>query len=110
MDTKLWNKSVRDKIPEIIAARGEHATTRIADTDVEFVEFLKKKLLEEAQELYEASDSAAQLAELADVQEVLATLLRTLAISDETLTMAQKKKNDERGGFEKRIILLATNK
>ncbi len=46
MSTKIYNKLVRDKIPEIIKASGKDCTTEILSDD-NYLEMLDKKLLEE---------------------------------------------------------------
>ena len=59
---KVFNKLVRDKIPEIIASKGEYAKTRILDND-EYKKELDKKLLEEVNE-YMTDDNVEELADI----------------------------------------------
>ena len=58
---KLYNKLVRDRIPEIMEANGEIPLTRILDSSA-YLECLEEKLDEEVQEFHESND----LEELAD--------------------------------------------
>ena len=98
---KVYNKLVRDKIPGIIEASGKIARVRIAD-DAEYQTLLYQKLSEEVNELLENNDPE----ELADIIEVILSLSKTYRISlTELLEMAEKKRV-ERGGFERKIILL----
>lgn len=93
-----YNKLVRDKIPEILDAKGVSYEKRIA-TDDEYRFELIKKLQEEAEEF--VVDSTAE--ELADVIEVIEALKKLSEFSDvETVRL---EKREERGGFDKRIIL-----
>jgi predicted house-cleaning noncanonical NTP pyrophosphatase (MazG superfamily) len=61
-----YNKLVRDKIPDIITARGEKAITHIAE-DKAFEEALTAKLQEEVAEFLEKPS----VEEAADVLEVI---------------------------------------
>lgn len=98
---KVYNKLVRDKIPEIIEASGKKARIRIAD-DAEYPALLCKKLSEEVNEFLESNDPK----ELADIIEVVLSLSKTYGISfTELLSMAEKKRA-ERGGLERKIVLL----
>jgi predicted house-cleaning noncanonical NTP pyrophosphatase (MazG superfamily) len=93
-----YNKLVRDKIPEILDAKGVPYEKRIASTD-EYKAELIKKLQEEAAEFAEAGS----IEELADVLEVVHALKQLTEYADaETV---REKKRDERGGFDQRIIL-----
>jgi len=74
-------KLVRDKIPEIIRAKGEVPSTRVADS-AEYRELLLAKLSEEVQEFL-ASDGDPE--ELADVLEVVMALADGLGIGQKEL-------------------------
>lgn len=97
-----YQKLVRDKIPEIIAAGGEKAVIRKLDND-EYLEKLVKKLKEECEEFALAKN----LEELADIQEVILALADKIANRAE-LEVMRKKKLEERGGFSKRVFLEET--
>jgi predicted house-cleaning noncanonical NTP pyrophosphatase (MazG superfamily) len=93
-----YNKLVRDKIPEILDRKGVAYEKRIASIE-EYIQELRKKLIEEAEEFNAAGDPE----ELADVLEVIEALRQLPEYKDvETLRL---KKREERGGFVERIIL-----
>jgi predicted house-cleaning noncanonical NTP pyrophosphatase (MazG superfamily) len=96
----VYNKLVRDKIPEIIRADGKEPKTRILD-DTEYLESLLRKLEEECKEL--AEDRNAD--ELADVHEVLIALAEALHITPAELEKVRKDKAAKRGGFQEKIFL-----
>ncbi len=104
MPLKIYNKLVRDNIPEIISARGARPTTRVL-SDVEYRLHLKLKLLEESTEAMGATSNGAILDELADLNEVLETLTRHLGFTRADIALRQQQKHLERGGFEKKIFL-----
>lgn len=93
-----YNKLVRDKIPQLLDSKGISYQQRVATLD-EYKTELIRKLQEEAAEFSEAGAPE----ELADVLEVI-DALRTLPDYADVTTL-QRKKRDERGGFEKRLIL-----
>ena len=101
---KIYNKLVRDKIPEICKAHGDEPTIRIIDDVDEYAKALCAKLREEAQEVEETPN----LEELADTLEVLYAIGKTLGHTPVDIEAARVKKAKERGGFEKRIFLIRT--
>jgi predicted house-cleaning noncanonical NTP pyrophosphatase (MazG superfamily) len=98
---KIYNKLVRDKIPQIIEADGKKCETRIAAKE-ELIELLEDKLMEEASEFSEAKN----LEELGDLMEVIFGLAKVLGYSEEDLLKMRRLKKEARGGFEEAIILL----
>jgi predicted house-cleaning noncanonical NTP pyrophosphatase (MazG superfamily) len=104
MAVKIYNKLVRDKIPDVIASKGQVASFRQLG-DQEFRLHLKLKLLEETTEAMEASSNGSLLDELADLVEVVEALTVDLGFTAAEIRARQEKKRAERGGFEKRIFL-----
>ena len=106
---QVFNKLVRDNIPNIIESNGEKAITRILG-DEEYRVELYKKLLEESQEVINSQDTEDILEELADVLEVLKSIAelenRNL---DDVIEIANQKRL-KRGGFSKKIFLEKINK
>ncbi len=96
----LYNKLVRDRIPEIIEQGGENPITRILDEE-EYRRLLEAKLDEEVGELHRDQN----LEELADILEVVYALADTVG-SREALMEIYQKKHDARGGFEDRVFLI----
>lgn len=106
MERKLYNKLVRDKIPEIITAAGGTPEVRILD-DAEYKKFLRLKLVEEAGETNAAKTRDDMVKELGDVLEVMEAVMKNEGISREEVEVLQVQRREERGGFEKRIYLIA---
>lgn len=100
MSTKVYNKLVRDGIPEIIEATGKRASCEFL-SDARYLEMLEAKLSEELAE-YRVSK---ELEELADILEVIDALAVAKGSSVAELENIRRKKAAERGGFEKRIFL-----
>lgn len=100
---KIYNKLVRDKIPEIIQANNEIPITRILDKK-EYLTELIKKLKEETTE-FEADNN---LEELADIQEVINGLTTAIGKTTMDLEYLRKQKAKERGAFKKKLFLEST--
>jgi len=99
--TKVYNKLVRDRIPEIIQAEGKtYRTENISGPDL--LVALKKKLVEEVAEFEEDND----VKELADILEVVYALSEVLGCEEGKLNALRKSKTESNGGFEKGIFLL----
>lgn len=102
-ETNQMDKLVRDRIPEIIWASGGHHEIRTLSPR-EYVLTLSEKLLEEAQEVVEASPEEI-LEELADLYEVIDAVTKFYGFDAEEIRRLQATKRDKRGGFEGRIFL-----
>ncbi len=100
-----YNKLVRDRIPEIIAADGDRYEIRILE-EKEYIQALEEKALEEFQEYREAKEGESELEELADLLEVIYALSKARGYSSEELESARKRKAELRGAFSKRIFLI----
>ncbi len=95
-----YNKLVRDKIPEYIRSKGSVPITHIAD-EGEYWQKLKEKLQEEVDEFLKDGNPE----EIADILEVIDAICNYQKINKQELRAIKDKKAEERGRFEKRIIL-----
>lgn len=98
----VYNKLVRDKIPEEINKKGDRkANYRILD-DNEYLKELDKKLFEEAHEFVEEHS----VEELADLMEVISAIMISKNISLGDVERARNIKNEKKGKFENKIYLI----
>lgn len=97
---KIYNKLVRDKIPEIIENDNQTCVTRILNNE-EYLKELNKKLQEEMNEYLESGD----LEEIADLQEVVLAILDAKNCSHEEFENIRISKVNKRGAFKKKIFL-----
>ena len=100
MEKIIYNKLVRDKIPEIIQASGKTCKTEIL-SDEEYLRMLDKKLDEELAEYHQEQN----VEELVDLLEVLYAIAKARGCSIEELEHVRVEKQKVRGGFDKRILL-----
>ena len=103
---KVFNKLVRDNIPQIIESNGEKAYTRILSEEEYKVE-LEKKLNEEYEEVL-ASSREDRIEELADMLEIIKCLAQLEDSSLEEVIEVSKQKALKRGSFNNRIFLEKT--
>ena len=98
----IYNKLVRDKIPENIhSIKGRKAVWRVM-TDEEYIKELNRKLLEESHEFIEENS----IEELADVMEVIQSIMKAKKIKYEELKNVQDMKREKNGGFSNKIYLI----
>ena len=98
----VYNKLVRDKIPENInATDGRTANFRVLSNE-EYLQELDKKLFEEAHEFIEEHS----VEELADLMEVISAIIKLRNISLEDVEKARKIKNNKKGKFENKVYLI----
>ena len=97
----IYNKLVRDRIPEIIQSKGGICTTRILSDD-EYVDALDRKLGEELAEYLGSHDPE----ELADLLEVIYACAALQDLSPADLERIRTDKAEKRGGFKDKILLV----
>ncbi len=100
---KIYNKLVRDKIPEIIIGNNGKPYTRVLKDD-EYKKELEKKLFEEYNEMLE-STGRDRIEELSDMLEIMGELSALENASLDEVTNVMKEKRKKRGGFKKKIYL-----
>lgn len=96
----IYNKLVRDKIPDIIEQDGKIAVIEVLSDD-EYINMIDAKLDEELAEYH--SDQTIE--ELADLIEVIYAAAMSRGYSLEELEKVRLEKNKKRGSFDKRIFL-----
>lgn len=102
---KIYNKLVRDKIPEIISNNGDKCEIKILN-DKDYIEHLNQKLKEELFEYLESGE----IEELADLEEVLRAILDFKNISYADFEKIRNIKNEKRGAFKDKILLVSVEK
>ena len=101
---KVYDKLVRDNIPNIIIKNGEKPVTKILDYD-DFKEQLEKKLYEEYLEVLETKNSEERIEELADMLEIISYLAKIENKKLEDVINVANIKRNKRGGFDNKIFL-----
>lgn len=100
---RIYNKLVRDKIPNIIKEKGETPVVKTLD-EIEYKKELEKKLYEEYKEVIESTGDD-RVEELADMLEVIRTLANLENKSLNDVIVIADKKSEKRGAFEEKIFL-----
>lgn len=103
MAVKVYNKLVRDKIPEIIEADGRKCKTEILSEEA-YLKMVDAKLDEELAEYHKDQN----IEELADLLEVIYAAAQARGYSVEELERLRVAKVEKRGAFQKRILLKET--
>lgn len=98
---KIYNKLVRDRIPEIIESSGKICKIEIL-SDEEYLKMIDAKLDEELAEYHKDQN----IEELADLLEVIRAAVVARGYTLEQLDATRAEKARLRGGFEKKIKLL----
>lgn len=101
----VYNKLVRDLIPEIIEKDGKNCSTRILN-DEDYAKELKKKMYEELEEYMEAENNEEALEELADVLELMHALAKVHGSDISTVEKIREQKQMKRGGFDDKVFLI----
>ena len=104
---KVFNKLVRDNIPNIIKNNGEEVVYRELSNEEYMIELLNK-LKEEVNEVIDSNNKDELLEELADVYEVIKSLAENDNSSINEIIAIADKKREKRGGFSKKYFLEKT--
>lgn len=99
----MYEKLVRDNIPEIIRNNNEEPIIKIL-SDEEYKMELEKKLCEEYNEVLD-SKGDYRIEELADMLEVMISLAELENKTFADIEKARTLKKEKRGGFSKKIYL-----
>ncbi len=105
---KVYNKLVRDKIPQICENDGEVPEFYVCSQS-KFKNELKKKLVEEAKELQKAPWADIE-DEISDVYEILLNIAKAFRLKWSEIEKYRKEKNRKRGSFDKRYFLVCSKK
>ena len=101
---KIYNKLVRDNIPDIIKSNGGTPFFRELN-DKEYWEYLLKKDEEELQEVKDASSKEERKKEIADKLEVLIAMAEYNGFCLQDIIDEADTKKSKNGGFQKRLLL-----
>ena len=101
---KIYNKLVRDKIPEIIKEDNHEPVVSILDCK-KYKKELMKKLVEEANEVKNANNKEELVKEIGDVYEVIDAIVKVYKLDIKEIKKIKKDRKKIRGGFDKKIFL-----
>lgn len=94
---------VRDKMVQMMKSKGISVDYKKLNKD-EYIAALRKKVIEEANEVAEEMDRNKLIYEFADLLEAAQTLARAVGISDDEILKAQAEKRDKSGGFTEKLF------
>ncbi|WP_301107166.1 nucleoside triphosphate pyrophosphohydrolase [Sporosarcina sp.] len=100
----VYNKLVRDLIPDIIERDGKTCVTRILDESAYIAE-VNKKMYEELKEYEEANTAEEHVEELSDLLELIYAAAQFNGVTIEELETVRQEKAKKRGAFNERIYL-----
>ena len=83
---------------------GSKMHTRVL-SDQEFDLELRKKVQEEAEEVFQSANKEKLTEEIADIYEVLEALMKLHGIEIDELAQIKEQKKLERGGFQDRVFV-----
>lgn len=96
----IYDKLIRDNIPEIIKKSGKKCTIEIL-SNKRYIEMLDKKLDEELAEYHKDQN----IEELADLLEVIYAATEARGYTINQLEEIRLKKQVERGAFKEKLLL-----
>ena len=100
----VYDKLVRDNIPEIIKSNGGEPHYRKLN-DEEYWKYLLKKDSEELEEVRTAFSLEERKQELADKLELIRAMAEFNGFTLQDIINEADRKKEKRGGFQKRLLL-----
>lgn len=100
MNVKVYNKLIRDKIPQIIEQSGKQAVIEKV-SEKAYLRLLNDKLCEELQEYLDSQS----VEELADLVEVVYAILDYRHVSLQDFEAFRQQKSKKNGAFQDRLFL-----
>jgi len=94
---KIYNKLVRDRIPEIIKERGKRYRVHTAG-EKEYLHLLRRKIEEKVEEFYE--NPVAE--EMGDILEVVEALMEYHGLDREVVERVKNEKRKNEGALKRR--------
>lgn len=104
MEKIYYNKLCRDKIPDIIVAKGFECDVREVDHD-EYKREIIRKVFEEASGVSNHSGRESLLKELADLMITIEAVKKEFSIGEEELSAVIEKSIEDKGGYEDMMYL-----
>lgn len=101
---KVYDKLVRDNIPEIIKTNGAEPFTRVL-SEKDYWKYLLKKDEEELEEVRTAESLEERKKELADKLELIRAMAEFCGFSFDDIIEEADKKKSKNGGFQKKLLL-----
>ena len=102
---KVYNKLVRDKVPQIIQNEGKVVYYSMLDGD-NLRKMLKIKLIEESREVSKSMTKEEMINKLADVSEVIEAIYEAFDITDADVDIIKHKKMQEKGAYKSGAYLM----
>ncbi|MEZ7890506.1 MAG: nucleoside triphosphate pyrophosphohydrolase [Candidatus Wallbacteria bacterium] len=100
----VYNKIVRDKIPDIIRNEKRNCNIKIL-SDKDAVNLLSQKILEEADEFLKEPSKE----EMADIFEILHSIIKKYNWTYDEIEKIRINKANKNGSFDKNIFLIDTD-
>jgi|SRR3990167_7237064 len=99
-------KLVRNKICNISGIRRKYRFQQL-ESDEEYLEALKQKLVEESKESLSAQSKTDLISELVDLLEVVDEIRKLFKVTVTQMVSLKKMKLKEKGGFSNRIRMFS---
>lgn len=104
----VYNKLVRDKVPDNIATDGKRAIVTIVSGE-ELHAAMRRKIVEEANELSQAKTKEEVVEEIGDLLEIIAAYRKQMDISAHDVQAVMTRKLAKSGGFVQGKFLISVS-